>query len=193
MDKVQGLIDKADKVKPKLDNEFKLVAMQSGLNPVNDYYSRLKNKNTILKKIGKHVEEGKDYSSKDVNDVYGGRFVTKTPQQKKQLIEAIQALASKNEIKITKQEEVKDKTYNAYHIDFIKNGVKGEIQIHDPSSLFEAVVNHPIRDKYGEQPPQPIEQVKRENLVRGLTMPQDQAQQIAQAIEMQRGVSTNGL
>ena len=85
---------------------------------------------------------------------------------------------------IQKMQQVHHDTYHAFHIDFTRDGVKGEIQIHTPASLNESVANHDIRNVYGEKPPAPLEQVKKQNQARAYKLAPDQAQQEAQALEI---------
>lgn len=186
MKQVGNTINKAVQTKPELDSMFKMVAATHGLDPNTDFQSRIKQSDTVLRKVAKHRNDGKDeYGLKDVNDVFGGRFIAKTPTQKHEVIEAIKDM-DKSDIKIVKKQDVHNGTYHAYHIDFEKDGVKGEIQVHDPGSLFEAVVNHDIRAKEGDKATPQEEQKKRAVEKLGYSLPQYQAQQVAQAIEKQR-------
>lgn len=173
----------ANKAKPKLDQMFRTIALTTGLDAGKDFESRIKNPDSVQKKIDNH---GKGYSAKDINDYYGGRFVADTPEQKKDVIQALRKLDEDNQIKILKQEQVTHQTYHAYHVDFEANGVKGEIQVHDPHSLFESVANHEIRNQYGENPPDPLKTIKKSNAQVAYQLPADQAQNIAQATEIMR-------
>lgn len=185
--KVSQLVIQAQKVKPELDAKLKMVAQESGLDPTADFESRLKNPDTLVKKVAVHREAGKDgYRANDVNDLYGARFIADTPTQKKDIINKIRDLNSDNFFKIDKEEQVDHGTYHAYHIDVNKRGVKAEIQIHDPHSLFESVTNHEIRAQHGENPPEPLARMKSMNATVGYKLPADRAQMIAQAIQMQR-------
>ena len=179
MDKASKLIAQANKVKPELDAQFKMIAMTNGLKP-EDFESRIKNPESIKSKIDKH---GKGYDLKDVNDVYGGRIVIDTPNQQDKVIGAIKEMGSNNQIKIDKIEQVHHDTYHAVHVDFTKDGVKGELQIHTPGSLYESVANHAIRTVHGEKPPAEWEQVKQANQQRGYKMEPDKAQATAQQFE----------
>lgn len=183
---VNSFLQKAQKVKPGLDSMLGMVNAQAGLQP-QDFESRLKNAETITRKVAVHRKAGKDgYRMNNVNDLYGARFIADTPDQKKQIIDQLHDLSSNNQIKIDKEEQVDHGTYHAYHIDFNHKGVKGEIQVHDPHSLFEAVTNHEIRSKFGEKPPPPMDQIKQANSQMGYQMPAQQAQQVAQTIQAQR-------
>ena len=88
-----------------------------------------------------------------------------------------------DKFKIDKIEHVQHGTYNAHHIDFTRGKVRGEIQVHDPHSLFESVLNHPIRAKFGEEPPENLQRVKKARAQLGYAMPSYQAQEGAQAIQ----------
>lgn len=184
---VNTMLSKANKVKPELDNQFKLIAAQNGLDPNVDFESRVKNPDTVVKKVAVHRQAGKDgYRVNNVNDLYGARFIADTPNQKQRIMDALQDLHSNNWMKIDKQEQVDHGTYHANHVDFNKDGVKGEIQIHDPHSLFESVINHEIRAKYGEKPPAQLEAQKQANMTLGYKMPADSIQRMAQIIQAGR-------
>lgn len=190
---VQSMLGRAQQIQPELDNTFKLTAMQNGLDPVKDYESRVKNADTLVKKVAVHRQGGKGgYRMNNVNDMYGGRFIADTPEQKAKIIDALHELHSNNFLKLDKEEQVDHGTYHAYHMDFSKNGVKGEIQIHDPHSLFEAVVNHDIRAQYGENPPGKLGELKEKASEIGYKMPADQAQSTAQQIQAQRILQSRG-
>lgn len=181
---VQGILNKAEKAQPALDDRFKQLAEGVGLDPEKDFESRIKQPDTFIQKIAQHRLEGTDkYDAKGVNDAYGGRFIADTDQQKGQIIRAFNQLDQMGEFKILKQQNVVKDTYNAYHIDFVKNGVKGEIQIHDPNSLLESVVNHEIRAEGGEKPPPAMQAEKEANANAAHQMPSDIAQDLAQAGE----------
>lgn len=182
---VQSLIDAGNKVKPKMDNTLKLIAASQGLDPNKDFESRIKDSDVLVKKVAQQRTNGKDgYRANDVNDLYGARFIAKTPEQKKEIIKAVKELDENNAIKIDKAENVHHGTYNAYHVDFNKDGVKGEIQVHDPHSLLESVVNHEIRANVGEKAGPLVEAVKQINAHKAYSLPADQAQQQAQALEL---------
>lgn len=151
------------------------------------FESRVKNKDTIIKKIATHRLKGKKaYNLKGVNDLYGGRFIVKTPKQKQQVLQALHNLDGMGVIKILKEQQVDKDTYHAYHIDFSYKGTRGELQIHDPQSYLESVVNHEIRAQQGEKPPPPLNKEKKLNARVAKKMPDNSAILLGKAIEQQR-------
>ncbi len=94
------------------------------------FESRIKTEEATIKKIALHRLRGnKNYNIEDVNDIYGGRFIIKTPEQKNKIIQEFHNLDKTGALKILKEEQVDKGTYHAYHIDFIKDEVRGEILI----------------------------------------------------------------
>jgi ppGpp synthetase/RelA/SpoT-type nucleotidyltranferase len=152
------------------------------------FESRVKNPDTIIKKIAAHRKAGKkNYSLRGVNDVYGGRFVVDTPKKKRQIIQALHNLDRMGVLKILKEQQVDKETYHAYHLDIKYKKTRGEIQIHDPQSYLESIVNHEIRAKAGESPPPPLDREKRLNAKVSQKMPDDKAITLAKGLEQMRG------
>src|SRR5258708_4919313 len=87
------------------------------------------------------------------------------------------------ELKNLKKQKVTKDTYSAYHIDLVKDGVRGELQVHDPNSFLESIVNHEIRAQAGEKPPPELQAEKEANAQATAQMPQEQAQTLAQGLQ----------
>ena len=188
---VKSLLDEAEKVKPELDSSFKMAAMTAGLDPAKDFESRIKKDSTVVKKVALHRREGDGgYRVNDVNDLYGARFIVKNDKQKKELIDGMHQLDEDNTIKIDKEQEVKHGTYEAHHMDFNYKGVKGEVQLHTPASLFESAANHDIRSVFGEKPPKPLQDVKDIHAKVAEKVSPKKAQDMAQALELVRRIQS---
>jgi len=188
---VKYLVDQAEKVKPDLDSKFKMVTMTAELDPAKDFESRIKKDDTIIKKVALHRRDGdKGYRVNNVNDLYGARIIVKNDKQKKDVIDAIHQMDEDNTIKIDHEQEVKHGTYEAHHMDFNFKGVKGEIQLHTPASLFEAASNHDIRSVFGEKPPKPLQDVKDIHAKVAEKVSPKKAQDMAQALELVRRIQT---
>lgn len=151
------------------------------------YESRVKNPETIIRKIAMHRLKGKkNYDLKGVNDLLGCRFIYKTSQQKQKLLQGLHNLARMGIFKIVKEQEVKKDTYHAIHLDIIYKGIRTEIQIHDPQSYLESIVNHEIRAQAGEKPQGQLGQEKKLNWKAAQNMPDDHAILLGKAIEQKR-------
>src|SRR5258708_31756108 len=87
------------------------------------------------------------------------------------------------ELKNLKKQQVTKDTYSAYHIAFVKDGVRGELQVHDPNSFLESIVNHEIRAEAGENPPPELQAEKEANDQATAQMPQEEAQTLAQGLQ----------
>lgn len=135
--------------KEKLDFILRGIAQRVGA----DFNSRIKNPDTIVKKVAQKRLAGRNYSLDDINDGYGARFIIKTDGEKGKIISFMKKAEELGLFSINKSEPVKTGTYSAYHIDFqTPNGVKGEAQIMTPQQSLESVANHSLRSVHGENP-----------------------------------------
>lgn len=174
-----NIVSQADKDKPGLDTAFGGIANQTG----SQFESRLKDPLTMFQKIILKRSQGREYGAGDLNDVYGGRITITSPQQASAIGSQVDALQSNGVIKIVSAEPVQKDTYSAFHIDFeTPSGTRGELQIMTPQQQAESLVNHGIRSEYGETPPASVEAVKNKNADAVTSLPDQQAQQVADTL-----------
>lgn len=166
--------------KEKLDYILKGIAQ----NTKSEFNSRIKNPDTIVKKIAQKRMEGRDYGIDNINDAYGGRFIvedTKDIPKIKSLIEKASEIGLFN---INKAQVVKNGNYHAFHFDIeTPAGAKGELQIMTPQEELESVSNHPLRSVYGEKAPPEVETLKDMQSKMAAKMPNAKAHEKAMQIQ----------
>lgn len=187
INKVQKVLDNAEQLKPEFDKDIQAIADDNGA----EFQSRIKSMDSSIRKVVQQRIEGKtDYDEKGLNDAYGARIIIKDPKDEAAVKADIEQAAKDGDFEIRKSQSVDKETYHAYHYDIQKRlpdgrFVRGEIQIHTPQSLAEAVKNHPIRSVFGENPPQALDEVKKENAQEMQSLPNDQAMDVAKKLEDQ--------
>ncbi len=140
----------AHKVKILLDGAFKLAAEKTGA----DFSSRIKDPDTITKKIAQKRMEGRgDYDLGDIRDSYGGRFTVKSKSDIPKIREQIEAMEQAGLFKIEKEEHRKSDVYDAMHFDIrTYNGEWAELQVMTAQDALSSVANHDARAVYNENP-----------------------------------------
>lgn len=138
----------AHKVKILLDGAFSLAAEKTGA----DFSSRVKDPDTITKKIAQKRMEGRDdYDMGDIRDSYGGRFTVQNKSDIPKIKEQIEAMEKAGLFKIEKEEKRKSNVYDAIHFDIrTYNGEWAELQIMTSQNAFSAIANHDLRAQFNE-------------------------------------------
>lgn len=171
----------AHTMKNMLDNAFKLAAKATGA----DFSSRVKDPDTIEKKIVQKRLEHREYDIDDIRDSYGGRFTVMDKKDIPKVKEQIGAMADAKLFKILKEEKRQDGTYSAYHYDIKTiDGHSGEVQIHTAQSALESVANHDIRAVHGENPQnEAVNRLKEKQASLAHSMPPQKALAVTQMLQ----------
>jgi ppGpp synthetase/RelA/SpoT-type nucleotidyltranferase len=177
---IAGKIAQTTKKKELLDYILKGIADKVGA----EFSSRVKNPETVVQKVATKRMEGRDYNLDDVNDVYGGRFIIKNPDQVAPIKKMLEKASELGIFKIGKQEERTQATYHAFHTDIVTpDGVKGEIQIMTGKEELEAVANHSLRAVHGENPPPEVKELRDKQAELASKIPHGEAHAKAQQIQ----------
>lgn len=178
-----------NKIKNMLDEAFKLAAKHVGAT----FNSRVKNADSMIKKVAQKRLQKRDYDIDDINDAYGGRFITDKPGQISNIKKQMEKMEDIGLFKIKKEEPVKHGTYDAYHYDIESpDGHRGEVQIHTAQSELEAVANHDLRAVHGEKPQdKSVEHLKEAQLKVAKAMPPDKARSVTDALQQLHKNSNN--
>lgn len=171
----------AHKIKNMLDGAFKLAAEHTGAT----FSSRIKDPETIQKKIVQKRLEQRDYDIDDIRDAYGGRFTVDSSSDIPKVKKQIEDMSKIGLFKIEKQEQRNAGTYNAYHYDIkTPDGHYAELQVHTAQSALESVANHDIRAVHGEKPQnEAINTLKEKQAQIAKSMPSDKAQAVTEALQ----------
>lgn len=177
---VQGKLASAIMKKKLLDSLMTMIAQKVH----GEFTSRIKDPNTIVQKVVQKRGEGRKYNVDDVNDVYGGRIVVKDKSLLPQVKDLLMKVQKAGLFSINKQENVKEQTYNGYHIDIqTPDGMKGEIQVQTPQEELESVANHGIRSEFGEKPPQEVSNLRNTQAKLAKNISDSKAHQKSQQIQ----------
>lgn len=177
----------ANKIKSVLDQALSMAAKKVG----GTFSSRVKDADTMQKKIVTKRLAGRDYKLDDLNDAWGGRLVVDKSDIGKAKSE-IKDMAKSGLFKIDKQEDVSTGTYHAFHTDIITpDGNKGEIQIMTPQERAESLVNHSIRAVAGEKPDPALKAVVEAQASIAKKLPNQKASQMGDAIEQMMKQNNN--
>lgn len=179
---VATLLSNATHEKPQLDNVFTQLAQDNG----GEFSSRVKNLDTFIKKIVTKRRAGRQYTPFDVNDTYGARITVPDQATKTNIITQLQGLEKQTNspFKILDAANVAKETYHATHIDLsTPAGTRIELQLDTPQEKAEALVNHPIRAQFGENPPPKINMVKKQNFNIISKLSPSQQRDLAQRVE----------
>lgn len=169
----------ANKIKNVLDQALGMAAKKLG----GTFSSRVKDADTMQKKIVTKRLAGRDYNLEDLNDAWGGRLVVDKSDIGKAKSE-IKDMEKSGLFKIKKQEDVSTGTYHAFHTDIITpDGNKGEIQIMQPQERAESLLNHSIRAMAGEKPNPALKAVVEAQASIAKKLPNDKASQMSDVLE----------
>lgn len=169
----------ANKIKSVLDQALSMAAKKVG----GTFSSRVKDADTMQKKIVTKRLAGRDYKLDDLNDAWGGRLVVDKSDIGKAKSE-IKSMEKAGLFKIDKQEDASTGTYHAFHTDIITpDGNKGEIQIMTPQERAESLANHSIRAVAGEKPDPAMKAVVEAQASIAKKLPNQKASQMGDAIE----------
>lgn len=169
----------ANKIKSVLDQALAMAAKKIG----GTFSSRVKDADTMQKKIVQKRLQGRDYNLDDLNDTWGGRLVVDKSDIGKAKSE-INDMEKSGLFKIDKQEDVHTGTYHAFHTDIITpDGQKGEIQIMTPQERTESLLNHSIRSVAGEKPDPALKAVVEAQANIAKKLPNPQASQMGDVLE----------
>jgi ppGpp synthetase/RelA/SpoT-type nucleotidyltranferase len=175
-----GKLAQTNEKKQFLDYILKGIAEKAGV----EFSSRVKNPETVVQKVAAKRMEGRKYGLDDVNDVYGGRFIIKNPDQVGEIKKMLEKASELGVFKIGKQEERNQATYHAHHLDITtSDGVRGEIQIMTGKEELEAVANHGLRAVHGENPPPDVKELRNKQAELASKISYKEAHEKAQQIQ----------
>lgn len=177
----------ANKIKGVLDQALGMAAKKLG----GTFSSRVKDIDTMQKKIVQKRLQGRDYDISDINDAFGGRLVVDKSDVGKAKTE-IKEMEKAGLFKIQKQEDVTTGSYHANHTDIqTPDGNMGEIQIMSPQERAESLANHSIRAIAGEKPDPAMKAVTEAQAKIAKKLPNDKASQMGDIIEQMMKKSNN--
>lgn len=169
----------ANKIKSVLDQALGMAAKKLG----GTFSSRIKDPDTMQKKVVQKRLQGRNYNLNDLNDAWGGRLVVDKSDIGKAKTE-LKEMAKAGLFTIGKQEDVHTGTYHAFHTDIITpDGTKGEIQIMQPQERAESLLNHSIRAVAGEKPDPALKTVTEAQAAIAKQLPNDKATHVGDIIE----------
>ncbi len=169
----------ANKIKGILDQALKMAADKLG----GTFSSRVKDLDTMQKKIVQKRLQGRDYGINEINDAWGGRIVVDKSDIGKAKSE-VKDMEKAGLFKIHKQEEVTTGSYHAFHMDITTpDGQRGEIQLMSPQERAESLANHSIRAIAGEKPNPELKAVADAQAQIAKKLPNNKASQMGDIIE----------
>lgn len=169
----------ANRIKGILDQALAIAAKKLG----GTFSSRVKDIDTMQKKIVTKRLAGRDYGINEINDAWGGRIVVDKSDIGKAKAE-VKDMEKAGLFKIHKQEDVTTGSYHAFHTDITTpDGQRGEIQIMTPQERAESLANHSIRAVAGEKPDAAMKAVTDAQAKIAKKLPNNKASQMGDIIE----------
>lgn len=179
--------------KPILDNFLTKVGRQSGGKPISNF----KSPTTAVEKVEEKKAEdpGRDYSLSKVNDIARARLVYNSRDALMKGVDDFKRDIKATPMKVVKTENFFQKPedgYMGYHIDVaFPNGQHSEVQFHTTNSYAAALATHKTHEEYGDNVPSDAAKRNEEANARIMSLPEAQAQKIADTVEQQNAPIQN--